>query len=71
MRTSTLIAVSLSVSIAVLVTGVSISAQDKDKYNVKVPGGLAFSEFRGYEDWAVISFSVNGGKYAVIRATRR
>ena len=26
-----------------------ISAQDK--YTVKVPGGLAFSEFRGYEGW--------------------
>ena len=22
-----------------------------DKYTVKVPGGLAFSDFRGYEDW--------------------
>lgn len=66
MRGSTLIGISLSVSLAALVTGVSISAQDKDKYNVTVPGGLAFSEFRGYEDWAVIAFSVNGGKYAAI-----
>ena len=23
----------------------------QDKYTVKVPGGLAFSEFKGYEDW--------------------
>ena len=22
---------------------------------MKVPGGLAFSEFRGYEDWAVVA----------------
>ena len=28
--------------------GSAISAQDR--YTVKVPGGLAFSEFRGYED---------------------
>ena len=27
----------------------------QDKYTVQVPGGLAFSEFRGYEDWAVIA----------------
>jgi len=27
--------------------GSAMSAQDK--YTVKVPGGLAFSEFRGYE----------------------
>ena len=29
--------------------GWAIAAQDK--YTVKVPNGLAFSEFRGYEDW--------------------
>jgi hypothetical protein len=42
----------------------AISAQDK--YTVQVPGGLAFSEFRGYEDWSVIALSENGGKLAVI-----
>jgi hypothetical protein len=30
-------------------TGLVMSAPDK--YTVKVPGGLAFSEFRGYEAW--------------------
>jgi len=63
MRKSMLIGISLSLSIAVLVTGVSISAQDK--YAVKVPDGLAFSEFRGYESWPVISISV-GSRLAVI-----
>ena len=30
--------------------GSAVSAQAaQDKYTVKVPGGLAFSEFRGYE----------------------
>lgn len=55
---------SLSVSIACLMVGVSTSAQDKDKYTVKVPNGLAFAEFKGYEDWAVIGFSAGGGKVA-------
>jgi len=36
----------------------SLSAQDK--YTVKVPGGLAFAEFRGYEGWQLISISENG-----------
>src|SRR4030095_8893987 len=27
----------------------------QDKYTVKVPGGLALSEFKGYESWQVIS----------------
>src|SRR5215471_9920554 len=44
--------------------GRAISAQDK--YALQVPGGLAFSEFRGYEDWAVIAISENGGKMAAI-----
>ena len=39
--------------------GSAMSAQDK--YTVKVPGGLAFSEFRGYEGWHFIS-SVRAAK---------
>ncbi|HEY6340041.1 MAG TPA: hypothetical protein VIY49_01000 [Bryobacteraceae bacterium] len=36
--------------------GWAIDAQDKqDKYTVKVPGGLAFSEFKGYEDWPLLA----------------
>ena len=46
--------------------GRAISAQDK--YTVQVPGGLAFSEFRGYEDWQVVSVSHNGDKMAAILA---
>ena len=38
------------------VTGAS-SASDESKYTVKVPGGLAFSEFRGYEDWQAVGVS--------------
>jgi len=44
--------------------GRAISAQDK--YTLQVPGGLGFSEFKGYEDWSVVSISENGGKMAVI-----
>jgi hypothetical protein len=39
--------------------GTSISAQDKqDKYTLQVPGGLAFSEVRGYEQWQVVGPSL-------------
>jgi hypothetical protein len=44
------------------VAGLAISAQDK--YTVKVPNGLAFSEFRGYEAWQVVSISQNGNLMA-------
>lgn len=40
----------------------------QDKYAVKVPGGLAFAEFRGYESWSVVSVSENNGMLAVILA---
>jgi hypothetical protein len=31
------------------------SAQSKqDKYTLKIPGGLAFSDFKGYEDWQAV-----------------
>jgi hypothetical protein len=38
--------------------GRAVSAQDK--YTVQVPNGLAFSEFRGYEDWQVVAVSQSG-----------
>ena len=44
--------------------GLVISAQDK--YTVKVPGGLAFSEFKGYEAWQAISTSGDDKVVAVI-----
>jgi hypothetical protein len=30
-------------------------AEDNDKYTLKSPGGIAFSDFRGYEDWSFVS----------------
>jgi hypothetical protein len=29
--------------------------QDKDKYSLKSPDGVAFSDFMGYEDWSTVS----------------
>ena len=60
-RVSVLAAVILSV----LVT-LALSAQDK--YALKVPGGLSFSEFRGYEAWQVVSISQDGPLIAAVLA---
>ena len=46
--------------------GLAMAAQDK--YALKVPGGLAFSEFRGYEAWQVVSISQNGNLMAATLA---
>jgi hypothetical protein len=44
--------------------GRTLAAQDK--YALKVPGGLAFSEFKGYENWQLISISQDGPLMAAI-----
>jgi hypothetical protein len=38
----------------------------QDKYTLKVPGGLAFAEFKGYENWQLVSISKNGKLMAAI-----
>jgi hypothetical protein len=45
-----------AVGFALAVLGGMAFAQ-QDKYSVQVPNGLAFSEFRGYEDWRTVSVS--------------
>jgi hypothetical protein len=57
-RKSIGVIVFLGVFLSVLVA-LTMAAQDK--YTLKVPNGLAFSEFRGYEAWQVISISQGGG----------
>ena len=50
--------IALVAGVLVLLGGWAFAAQDK--YSVEVPGGLAFSEFRGYEDWQLVSVSQAG-----------
>src|SRR6195256_2705711 len=62
--------VSLAVTGLAVLGGGAISAQDtgQAKYTVRVPNGLAFSEFRGYEGWQTVSISHNEKVMAVILA---
>jgi hypothetical protein len=53
MKSKTILAIATAAAAFAVLGGAVVSAQDK--YSLKVPGGLAFSEFRGYEDWAVIA----------------
>ena len=47
----------LTIAIATAVFAVlgGIAAYAQDKYALKSPSGIAFSDFKGYEDWAVVS----------------
>ncbi len=47
-------------ALAILSAGIA-----QEKYSLKVPGGLAFSEFRGYEDWAAVAVSHPQGNQAL------
>ena len=56
-----IVVASLAVSVLAVLGGRAVSAQDtgQAKYTVRVPNGLAFSEFRGYEGWQTIAISHN------------
>ena len=61
----------LAIATAVLAVlgGMAVYAQDKfDKYSLKSPSGIAFSDFRGYEDWAVVSSARTDKELKVIVA---
>src|SRR6266404_741148 len=62
-RKSLQVSLFLGVLLSVLV---ALALAAEDKYTVKVPGGLAFSEFRGYEAWQAVSISRNERVAAVI-----
>ena len=53
-------------SLVISLWAVSSAMSAQDKYTLRVPNGLEFSEFRGYESWQVISISHNGALIAVI-----
>ena len=44
----------LTIAIATVAIG-AMALYAQDKYSLKSPAGIAFSDFRGYEDWAVAS----------------
>jgi Cytochrome P460 len=53
MNTKTMLTIATATAALAIAGGATVHAQDK--YSLQVPGGLAFAEFKGYEDWAVIS----------------
>ncbi len=52
------------VALLAVLGGVALAAQDR--YSLVVPGGLAFSEFRGYDEWKTVAISQNGATLETI-----
>src|SRR5215213_1344441 len=46
---------SYAIAAAALAAILCGGAHAQDKYSLKSPSGIAFSDFRGYEDWSVVS----------------
>jgi len=51
----TIVATAVAMLAALVATAAYARGQDNEKYSLKSPGGIAFSDFRGYEDWSVVS----------------
>jgi hypothetical protein len=45
----------IAIGLASLAVFVRLAIAAQDRYALKVPNGLAFSEFRGYEDWQLVA----------------
>jgi Cytochrome P460 len=41
--------------LVLVVTAVYAQVQNSDKYSQQSPSGIAFSDFKGYEDWSIVS----------------
>ncbi len=54
------------VIVAMLAALGSMTLAAQDKYTLRVPNGLAFSEFKGYEDWRTVAVSQAGDLIEVI-----
>ena len=57
MDRKSMLTIGMTTGVLALLGAGTIAAQDK--YTLKVPGGLAFSDFKGYEDWQLVSISHN------------
>ena len=53
MKRKSKLAIAIATAVLAGLGGTAVYAQDK--YSLKSPSGIAFSDFRGYEDWAVVS----------------
>jgi hypothetical protein len=47
--------VKVAAAVAVLAVLMSATVYAQEKYSLVSPGGIAFSDFKGYEDWSVVS----------------
>jgi hypothetical protein len=56
MERNSKLTIAIAAAALALLGAAAICAQDgQDKYSLKSPSGIAFSDFKGYEDWSLVS----------------
>src|SRR5215813_10525867 len=53
MKRKSKLTIAVASAVAAILGGAAVYAQDK--YALQSPDGIAFSDFKGYEDWAAVS----------------
>ena len=59
-------ALALGIGVASLAALGAIALAAQDRFTLKLPGGLAFADFRGYGDWQLISSAKTDDRMKVI-----
>src|SRR3954464_12332074 len=59
MKRKSKLTITIAMAVLAIIGAVVLYAQrqdqPQDKYSLKSPSGIAFSDFKGYEDWSVVS----------------
>ena len=66
LKSKNILAIAISVALPIVVGSLALAAQDR--YTLKIPDGLAWSEFRGYETWQNVAVSQTETSLKVIAA---
>jgi hypothetical protein len=66
MKRKRIVMIAGTAGVLMVMGGWTIAAHDKqDKHTLSVPGGLAFSEFKGYENWQSVGPSLTDGAHVI------
>ena len=66
MKGNTKVTIAIAAAVLAVLGVVTVYAQDK--YTLKSPSGIAFADFKGYEDWSVVSSARTDERLKVIVA---
>ena len=66
LKSKNILALAISVALPLVVGSLALAAQDR--YTLRIPDGLAFSEFRGHETWQNVAVSQTESSLKVIAA---